>query len=250
MNLNMKFPIDSYDLKARYTPALILALPILVMLWTCFYSEIQLISKIWGGIFSGAILYFISMFVRALGRKIEKRLWESWGGIPSTLLCSWLNSRIGDNLKSKYHEMIRQDQDMPMPTKEEEQADPKKSAQMIEDAFGRVKGIIRKYDKKGLWWIANAEYGFARNLYGSRWVWLILSILAPLVSAGFLWKKFSLLVLVGFILLFLNLIGCIFFGWFLLPTYTKQVGFRYAEHSWESFCNIAEQRSKDQQRGG
>jgi len=240
----MRFPVDSYDLKARYFPSVILALPVLVTLWTCFYYEIETVSKIWGGIFSAAVLYFISIFVRALGEKIEPRLWESWGGAPSTLLVSWVNNRIGDNLKAKYHEMVRLDQGLPMPTKEEEQADPPKAAQMIEDAFERVKGVIRKNDKGGLWWIADAEYGFARNLHGSRWVWLILSILAPLVTAGFLWKKFSELVLVGFILLFLNLIGCVFFGWFLLPDYTEQVGFRYAEHSWESFCNIAEERNK------
>jgi len=98
----MKFPVDSYDLKTRYSPALILALPVLVMLWTCFYSEIESISKIWGGIFSRAVLYFISMFVRALGRNIEEGLWESWGGPPSSLLVSWVNNRIGDNLKAKF----------------------------------------------------------------------------------------------------------------------------------------------------
>lgn len=245
----VKFPVDSYDLKARYSPGLILSLPVLIMLWTCFYHEIESLSKIWGGILSAAVLYFISTFVRAIGKRIEPALLDSWGGLPSTLLVSWSNDEIGDDLKAKYHEMVRLDQGLPMPTKEEEEADPEKATKMIDDAFKRVKGIIRKHDKDGLWSIANAEYGFARNLYGNKWIWLILSIVSTLISATFLWKKHTSLILVGFIFLALNLLGCIFFGWFLLPNYTKQVSFRYAEHSWESFCNIAEERVRKQQSG-
>lgn len=243
----MKFPVDSYDLKARYTPALIISLPVLIMLWTCFYSEIETLSKIVGGILSAAILYFISMLVRALGKRIEPGLWGSWGGAPSTQLVSWENNRIGEGLKKQYHDMVRQDLHLPMPTNEEEQANPEKATKQIEDAFKRVKGVIRKHDQKGLWSIANAEYGFARNLYGSRWLWLILSIICLIISSAFLWKQFYNLVLVGFIILCLNVAGCIFFSWFLLPDYTKQVGFRYAEHSWESYYNIAEERKRKRQ---
>jgi hypothetical protein len=243
----MKFPVDSYDLKARYTPALIISLPVLIMLWTCFYSEIETLSKIIGGILSAAILYFISMLVRALGKRIEPGLWGSWGGAPSTQIVSWKTDKIGDGLKQKYHEMAHKDLDLPMPTKEEEQAKPEKAAKQIEDVFKRVKGVIRKYDQKGLWSIANAEYGFARNLCGSRQLYLILSIACLIISATFLWKQFSNLVLAGFIILCLNLAGCIFFSWSLLPSYTKQVGFRYAEHSWESYYNIAEERIQKKQ---
>jgi len=171
------------------------------------------------------------------------------GGDPSTQLVSWKNDRLGEGLKKKYHEMVRQDLGLPMATKEEEQADPQKAAKMTEDAFRRVKGIIRKNDAKGLWSIANAEYGFARNLYGSRWLWLILSIICLIISAAFLWIQFSNLVMVGFIILCLNLVGCMLFLWFLLPDYTKQVGFRYAEHSWESYYNIAIEMSKKRSGG-
>jgi len=247
--MDMKFPIDSYDLKARYMPALLVSFPVLILLWTCFYPEIETISKIVGGILSAAILYFISIFVRALGKRIEAGLWESWGGAPSTQLVLWKNDNLGEGLKKKYHEIVREDLGLPMPTKQEEQAAPQKATKMTEDAFRAVKGVIRKHDSKGLWSIANAEYGFARNLYGSKWLWVALSITCFVISALFLWKQSSNLVMVGFIILCLNLAGCIIFSWFLLSEYTKQVGFRYAEHSWEAYYNIAEKRII-KQRGG
>lgn len=242
----MKFPVDSYEIKARFAPALLLALPVLITFWTCFHPEVETISKIWGGIMSFTILYALSVIVRGLGKKVEPSLWESWGGAPSTVLLSWRDNRIGRDLKVKYHEMVRQDQDLPMPTKEEEQSDPEKAAKLIEQAFARVKGVIRKEDKGGLWSIANTEYGFARNLYGSRLVWLILALSMAAVSTWFLWNKFSRLVVVGLVFNFLILIGCVILGWFILPKLTKQIGFRYAEHAWESYCNIVEERNKKQ----
>ncbi|MFX0197632.1 MAG: hypothetical protein ACFFCW_16040 [Candidatus Hodarchaeota archaeon] len=236
----MKFPVDSYDIKARYAPGLLLALPLLITFWTCFQSEVKAISPLFGGLLSGAIFYALSVLVRALGKRIEPMLWESWGGAPSSVLVSWSDNRLGDDLKAKYHEIVQQFLGLPMPSKEEEEADPKRAAKLIEQAFARIKGLIRKEDKAGLWSVANAEYGFARNLYGSRVLWLVLSLSMIAVSAGFLWKKYSSLVLIGFISDFLILIACVVFGWFILPKYTQQVGFRYAEHAWESFLNIIE----------
>lgn len=241
----MKFPIDSYEMKARYAPGLLLAFPVIVTFWTCFRIEIQVISNVFNGISSIVIWYILSVYVRYNGKKIESMLWKSWGGAPSTVLVSWKDSRFAHDLKAKYHRMIIKDQGLPMPTKGDEEAEPEKAACLIEQAFTRVKGVIRKYDKDGLWSIANAEYGFARNLLGSRVVWLIISIVMAAISAGFLWQKFNNLILVGFIINFLVLIGCVVFGWFILPKLTKQLGFRYAEHAWESFCNIAEKRAKN-----
>lgn len=243
--MDLKFPVDTYDLKARYAPALIVSLPALIFLWTCFFPEIQSISKLVGGILSAAILYFISVLVRAYGKKIEAGLWESWGGAPSTLLVSWGNQRIGEGLKIKYHECVSKYSDLPMPTKEDEEADPAKAKAMIGDAFKSVKGVIRKYDKDGLWSMANAEYGFARNLYGSRALWLIISTVSLIASGLYLWLSHSNLILVGFILLILILLACTIFSWRLLPDYTKQVAFRYAEHAWESYWNIAVDMDKE-----
>jgi hypothetical protein len=57
----MEFPIDSYDLKARYAPGLLLALPVLITLWTCFNKEIKDISTLVGILLSAAITYGLSV---------------------------------------------------------------------------------------------------------------------------------------------------------------------------------------------
>ena len=115
---------------------------------------------------------------------------------------------------------------------------------MIDQIFNRIKGVIRERDKDGLWSTANAEYGFARNLYGSRDIWFVLCGLGLVTCLVFLFIKYTNLILFGLILNGLALAACIILGWAILPRLTKELGFRYAEHSWESFYNICQRTGK------
>jgi len=240
----MKFPVDSYDIKACYAPALLVSLPIIITFWTCFPKEVEAISKFLSSVLSMVILYALSVVVRALGLKIEPELWKSWGGAPSTIIISWSDNRLGNGLKAKIHQRVHFRLGLPMPSKEEEAADPSKAHDLIGQAFSRVKGLLRKKDKAGLWSVANAEYGFARNLYGSRSFWLIISCLMTFLSLVILWKRFNTLAFLGFLINLVILIGSLILGWFILPAYTEQAGFRYAELAWESFLNITDNKGE------
>lgn len=240
----MKFPADTYDIKARYAPGLIVALPLLIMFWTNFHNEAKALSGSLGGVISIIVWYLLSVCVRFCGKKIEKDLWKTLGGTPSLVIVSWTDKRLGDDIKVKYHEMAERLLGLPMPSKTLEISNPQESAYLIAQAFQRIKGLLRQYDKDGLWSIANAEYGFARNLYGSRLLWISICILMIATCTSLIYFSYSSLKLIGLILNILNLICCVVLGWFVLPRLTKEIGFRYAEHAWESFYNIAEQRVK------
>lgn len=242
--ISMKFPADTYDIKARYAPGLIVALPFLITFWTCFHNEAKALSGPLGGVISIIVWYLMSVSVRFCGKRIEQNLWITWGGAPSSILVLWSDKRLGVDLKIKYHEMAEKTLGMPMPNKALEQSNPQETADLIDQVFHRVKGILRQYDKDGLWSVANAEYGFARNLYGSRLIWLSICILMTTTSATLIYFSYSSLKLIGLTLNLLNLFCCVVVGWFVLPKLTKEIGFRYAEHAWESFFNIAEQKIK------
>jgi hypothetical protein len=235
--MDWKFPIDSYEMKARYAPAFLLSLPVIISLWSCYGVEYTAFSKLTEGILSIIIIYVLSVIVRSLGKRAEPKLWASWGGAPSTMLLSWRDTTLGDNLKDLYLQRVKDKLNLPVPTKEEERADPARANKLVDQAFQRIKGVIRQNDKDGLWSIANADYGFARNLYGSRALWLIVSCLSAIISGYNLYSNFNRMILIGSIINISLLFACVYFGWFILPEYTKQVAFRYAEHSWESFYN-------------
>jgi hypothetical protein len=171
-------------------------------------------------------------------------LWKSWGGAPSAVLVSWRDYTLGNDLKARYHEAVKAHLNLPMPSKSDEEADPDKAIKMLDQAFERVKGLIRTEDKGGLWSIANADYGFARNLYGCRILWLIICLITTIISAIFLALRFNHLVLFGTMLNLTILISCVWIGWFILPRLVRQVAFRYAEHAWEAFINIVEKKPK------
>lgn len=245
----MKFPVDSYELKARYAPGLLMALPVLVVMWTCFNSEIKEISNLVGGFLSAIIIYALSVIVRGMGTGMEPKLKEKWGGFPSTLIVSQRDKTLGSELKRQYIEAAGFYVNLPVPSIDKEKNDPDGASQMIDQVFKRIKGVIRDKDKNGLWSIANAEYGFARNLYGSRLIWLILCFLSVLGSGLYIHLQYSKLVLVGLIFNCLLLISSILLGWVILPRYTKEVAFRYAEHAWESFYNIAQGKTGNAKGG-
>jgi len=237
---DLKFPIDSYEMKARTLPALIISIPLLITLWSCYKAEFTALSEIFKGVLSLAIIYALSIFMRALGKRIEEKLWESWGGAPSTQIVSWRNRTIGDDLKALYLQAVRDKLKLPTPTKEEEEADPEQAANLIKQAFKRIQGVIRQKDKDGLWSIANADYGFARNLLGSRFLWLLVSAAMTGISVFNVYCQFSNTILIGMIFNAMMTLASLHVGWSILPEYTKQVGFRYAEHAWESFYNVIE----------
>jgi hypothetical protein len=108
---------------------------------------------------------------------------------------------------------------------------------LIKQAFKGIQGVIRQKDKKGLWSIANADYGFARNLLGSRILWLTMSAVMAIISAYNVYSQFNKPILIGMVGNAVMVFASIYVGWYVLPEYTRQVAFRYAEHSWESFYN-------------
>ena len=234
---DLKLPLDYYELKARIAPAIFLSVPVLLTLWTCYKEEFTGLSDIFKGIISLAIVYVFSIIVRALGKKIEPELWESWGGAPSIQIVSWKNKIIGDELKGLYLQAVRERLKLPTPTREDEEANSTRAADLIKQAFKGIQGVIRQKDKDGLWSIANADYGFARNLSGSRILWLTISAVMAIISAYNLYSQFSNPILIGLVGNAVMVFASIYVGWYVLPQYTKQVAFRYAEHSWESFYN-------------
>lgn len=234
----MNFPIDSYELRARYAPGLIISTPFLITLWTCAPSEFQGLSAFSGGIISVIMWYCVAVFVRYCGKCIEPELWEEWGGNPATNFMLWQDQHIGNDLKEQYHEIISEKLKLPMSTLEEEVSDKFTAIKRTQQAFSKIKGILRKNDSSGLWAIDNAEYGFARNLYGARKAWLAISIAMSLISFVFTCKQWNNLVVLG---LMIN-ISMVYFAWHfggkVLKKMTYDIAIRYSQHVWESFMAI------------
>lgn len=238
--------LDSYELKARVFPALLLAISVaagfLGYLDGLQHSWVQVLTG--GGVWVVAA-YPLSFVARYLGRRIEPGLWETWGGPPSTRLARWSDDTLGEDLKTQLHAAAKALCEVQLLGRQEEAADPNRADWQIGSAFQVARGVLRRRDPAGLWYTHNAEYGFSRNLLGSRSLWLALSVVGCLAAATPMWYGQSLTALdrLGFGIAALSLLLALGIGWLVLARHTSQCAERYAESAWTALIALYLQES-------
>lgn len=230
---------DAYDRKARVLPSLIVLLPVLCTTFLSFpqveHSPIFIAGS---GVVSVALIYFFSHVVRSLGAIAEPALWESWGGPPSTRMVRWRDRTLADATKVQLRLAVEAHCGIRLPSMDVEAANPGTADQFINDAFRQVREFLRLSDEEGLWQKHNVEYGFARNLFGSRWLFIVLAVLSISVCAVAAQLNDSVsLSRCAALNAFLILMWLPFmFG--ILPQMVKHAADRYAERAWLTFGEL------------
>ena len=231
--------LDKYTLQARVVPAIIIASPILPLAVVAL-SVLNLSSKTIG---STAILFFAAIFaasqaVRVAGEAIEQKLWRSWGGAPSTRFVRWRDAKFAPETKERIHWIIRNRFGIALLAFEAEAGDQSLADSRIEQAFLQVRQVLRNEAAKDLVNTHNAEYGFVRNLVGTRSVFVVVAV--GCVVASMLGYYFHpgprTLGLCGLETFLLAL--SIWFGWFVFPRLLQPAADAYAESAWSSFLNL------------
>jgi hypothetical protein len=238
--------LDQYEIRGRMAPAIIISLPLAISIITIvsIISD-KLTQLLLGyGIIVLVLVYALSFLVRHFGRKIEKGLWSNWGGAPSIRLMRWKDPTFGGDLKEQLHKAVENDCGIRLSSPEEEYVNPQKADEQIMQAFLQVKAIVRKNDPDGIWTKHNAEYGFHRNLLGSKWIWLIFSIIGVVASGITLYFKKDDTLILGLALNIFLIIISILSGWYFLPMMIKDSAERYAESIWNSFLVCSKGKSK------
>lgn len=241
----MDIVFDTYEMRARVAPSVIVAFPILVTLWFWFPatgSSWQILTG--SGILSVALLYGFTFVVRWLGRAGEKSLWQSWGGAPSTRVLRWRDSTLNKDVKTRISEATFTSLGIHLLSETEEQASPHTADQRIESCFLRIKEVLRLRDKDGLWLKHNAEYGFARNLLGCRSLFLILGVIGALICGTFGESTGRGVFNSGTVINSVSCIVWIPFAWVLMPKIARDSAGRYAEQAWLTFLALASEPSK------
>jgi hypothetical protein len=235
--------IDAYDWKARLIPTAILLLPLFSTIY-CYYpsvfgSPLQLAGS---SLLIFALIYMASMFFRDLGVRYAKKFWKQRGGLPSTRFGRMRDSFLSHDQKNRIQLMILNRFGIKLMSFEEECKYPAIADRRIMDAFREIKEFLRRrrcelVDKRG------AEYGFVRNLCGSRMIFVVQAI-SGIVICGFKgnWPHWNLtsgcwtnVVLLTF---------WVPFAWLVLPRMLMLNADAYAECAWVTFLSLAEGTSK------
>ena len=231
---------DAYELRARVFPALLVFLPLYVT-----GVALGQWSGGWGvavtvGI-TGVIpfVYAGSLAVRQLGRAIEQDLWKSWGGPPTTRFLRWSDKTLSDIQKVRAHRAIRERFGVSLSTPDEERNEPTIADGLISEAFWEIRAYLRSRDKDGLWNQHNAEYGFSRNMLGSRMWWLAISIVGSATCGGLLFASNHGALIGGTVLNGGMTAASLVMGWYFLPRMMVTSADSYAESAISSFLTLA-----------
>ncbi|MGH8060316.1 MAG: hypothetical protein ACREOH_24270 [Candidatus Entotheonellia bacterium] len=162
--------MDAYDLQARHAPFVFALFPAILVAIAMVPGLGQ--TKIVTGSIAFLVLAAIPLvgtrIARAAGRAREDALYAAWGGMPTTALLRYRDTRLNPQTKKIYRERLnRLGASFPIPEEDEERRDPEGADVKIGAAMDEIR---RRAKEKGIKAIhrENINYGAARNAYGLK----------------------------------------------------------------------------------
>ncbi|TPQ32035.1 hypothetical protein [Cupriavidus pinatubonensis] len=168
--------LDQYELRARLLPGLLVLLPAVAFFALLYGTKSPMVVGLGSVMATCGGPYLLSSFVRTHGLRAQERLYQRWGGPPTTLLLRHRDTHLPLQTKLHYHELAASRLGVVMPRPEEEQQDPARA----DEAYAAAADALRPLttDRKAFPFVFKelVTYGFNRNAYGSRWVGFFVSM--------------------------------------------------------------------------
>ncbi len=242
---------DPYERKARMFPGLLVIIPILIPLVGTYGARNVFFTSVITLLGSGGAIYALANIARGLGKRLEEKLVQTWGGMPTTIIL-----RHGDNFldrvtKQRIHSLIQHKLGIPMPTIEQEQSDPTWADGAYKGATKRIIELTR--NNKQLLLKENIAYGFHRNMLALKPVGVFIctaSILYALCLANVIHVPLSItwvnLFAPGIAAGITLLVSALFLSVWLLyfnEASVRLIGYAYAERLFECLSTIPKQKA-------
>ncbi len=141
-------------------------------------------------------------------------------------------------IKKQIYKKIEREYMIKVPRQSDQKSNPNNFSRIVEGVFNRVRADLHEKSQDTRWKKQVAEYGFLRNLAGSRFLWFIISlvgVIGCIIDWNFYKNNF---ILIG---VAINIIICacsIIFGWILSEKVIEHAGFRYVEYAWNAFLSL------------
>lgn len=168
---------DTYTLRARILPVLLVALPG-VLAAIAWFPETEAWWSTASTLLVGAgVPALLAEFGRDWGKKKEPRLYAAWGGKPTTRLLRHRDAPNKITLAHQHRKLQELLGDIQMPTAEEEAADPDAADMAYDAAVAVMRERTRDQRLFPLVYKENVSYGFRRNLWGMKPLGMVVALL-------------------------------------------------------------------------
>jgi hypothetical protein len=241
---------DPYERKARVTPGLLVALPVLVPLVCAYGPKHPMLTSVLALLGGCGAIFALANVARGRGKKLEARLVQKWGGMPTTLALRHRDAHTDSVSKRRYHELITAKLGVTMPVEAEEANDP---AAADDSYIGATKRLIElTRSDKGLLFKENIAYGFHRNMVAMKDVGLLtclVGLVYGLILANVLQLKPFALAPVNFadpglassVTLLISVAMLLAWLFYFNAETVKTIGFAYADRLFECLSKLKAQ---------
>lgn len=160
--------IDAYVIQARLKPALIVALPVILLSFV-WPVEGDFGTKVFAGTLTACgATALLARLGGYLGKKREKALWDHFGGRPTEKILSHDSGQTNPHTLSRWHTKLEALTEIRMPSAEDESREPYSSARAYESAVRFLRAHTRDQAKYPLVAATNRDFGFARNTWAMK----------------------------------------------------------------------------------
>lgn len=170
--------LDTYSIKARLFPALIVVLPALVLFLLAGSWKDPGMPEIMTGLGIGVLFYAMADLARRAGRRVQKKLFKESGGYPANTELSHADPTLDAGTKDRFRSFLASQIGKAAPTRESEVADPAGAAQFYAECYNFLRNNTYDTGRFRVLFNENISYGFRRNLYGLKPYGITINLLA------------------------------------------------------------------------
>ena len=176
---------DEYTLKAQICPVvLIAALPGLALAF--MFPEMDWKTAVVPPTAVLALALAAAAFGRDQGKRREPRLFEEWGGRPTTVMLRFRSGIFPEKQLAHLHRFLAKATHNTIPTDKREDTDPAAADVVYESHTRHLREGTR--DKKAYPFVFRelTHFGFMRNLWGMRPTGIVFAVVSLLASIAWL----------------------------------------------------------------
>lgn len=182
---------DLYFLRARVFPGLAAVVPAIALAFTLASWKDFHLAQVLGALGISALTYLFADYVRQRGQRLERGIFDSMGGKPSTAMLRHRDTQLDAEAKKRYVTFLAKEVGRAAPTASAEAKDPA-AADAVYELYGNwlrertsdSTAFRRLYSE-------NVTYGMRRNLLGIKPIGLGINALCVIISAGITYYKYE-----------------------------------------------------------
>ncbi|MEW7994871.1 MAG: hypothetical protein AB2825_10430 [Candidatus Thiodiazotropha endolucinida] len=170
---------DHYVISARIKPIFFVLLPVVLAVLITEPSVQTWGATILTFLVTFGVISFLSNTVSIAGNDAQTKLFEKWGGAPTTRFLRHSDTYLDEFTKKRYHSWLSKNIDgLTLPTPEDESQDKEKADKIYQSSANYLLEKTRDISKYHLLYKDLVNYGFVRNLFALRWWGVSSSLLA------------------------------------------------------------------------